>query len=380
MKYNPNRDLPQFAREFKTLSPSKLADIVLNKRNKSIGADAITHWFKRHPEVYDELSKELVQGLPSAQEEVAASIFQNGQFEKVFSVAAWLTDMRSLTTLSDGYINQRLGLLKQVCLGQLQKRGFDFVKEGRWCLKHPDRLNFEDAKTFLALIREKKQDPNPFAGTLKAFLLSKGITEATKIKVGKPSGFGKYKRLFVKKETLNEMLEHIKEKDIQAYVIDRIMYEKAIRINALLNLQVQNCKEVGDRIVITVFEKGRRSKYPKGKEIDRVLKPETSAWLKNIIGDRKSGKVFTHDDAFMAVINMEAIKLYCSEIIEQYGHVNPSHFWRHMFGQHMLMKTNWNKPLVAELGNWTEQALTESYGAPPEWLVKEWHEKYGDFI
>jgi hypothetical protein len=67
MKYKPERDLPQFAREAKTLSPSKLAAIVLNKRNKEITAESVTMWFKRHAAIYEQLSKEIVQGLPFLQ-------------------------------------------------------------------------------------------------------------------------------------------------------------------------------------------------------------------------------------------------------------------------------------------------------------------------
>lgn len=57
MKYKPARDLFQFAQEYSTLSPTKLANIVLAKRNKKVTSQSVTMWFKRHPEVYDQLAK-----------------------------------------------------------------------------------------------------------------------------------------------------------------------------------------------------------------------------------------------------------------------------------------------------------------------------------
>jgi len=72
MKYKSARDLPQFAREYKTLSPSELAKIVLLKRDKKITPDSIRMWFKRHPDVYDQLN-ELIAGLPLKEEDTRMS-------------------------------------------------------------------------------------------------------------------------------------------------------------------------------------------------------------------------------------------------------------------------------------------------------------------
>jgi hypothetical protein len=74
-KYKPERDIPEFARQAKTVSPSKLAKEILNRRNKEITPESITMWFKRHPTIYDDLSKELVQGLPTEKQAVDIGIF-----------------------------------------------------------------------------------------------------------------------------------------------------------------------------------------------------------------------------------------------------------------------------------------------------------------
>lgn len=68
MKYKPARDLPQFAQEYKTLSPSKLAKIVLTKRKKEKTPDSIRMWFKRHLDIHDQLA-ELIAGLPIKEED-----------------------------------------------------------------------------------------------------------------------------------------------------------------------------------------------------------------------------------------------------------------------------------------------------------------------
>jgi hypothetical protein len=68
MKYKPARDLARFALEYKTISPSKLAKIVLMKRNKKITPESITMWFKRHSDVHDKLVKELSKYPPTKEE------------------------------------------------------------------------------------------------------------------------------------------------------------------------------------------------------------------------------------------------------------------------------------------------------------------------
>jgi len=69
MKYKPARDLPLFAREHKVLSPSELAEIVFMKRSKKITPESITMWFKRHPDVYSQLAKELSESISPKKED-----------------------------------------------------------------------------------------------------------------------------------------------------------------------------------------------------------------------------------------------------------------------------------------------------------------------
>jgi integrase len=373
MKYKPERDLPDFAREYKTLSPSKLAEIVLNRRNKKVTPESITMWFKRHPQVLDQLSKEIVEGLPTAKEEVDTSIFAYGNFEQLPSVKNWVMMLHN-RELTEDYIATKINLLKRVCMGKVHT--YDLVAEGKWSYKHPDRLNLQDVMELIAILKQRGIDTYQYKRDLKDFLESKGIPVGKKIVVGKPKGYGKFARLFVPIETLNKMLEWIKTQNFEAYVVDKFMFVTGTRISATLEAEIENLHEVGNRAILRVYDKGRRSIYPQGHPWDKYVDSSTLADLKAIIGNRTKGKVFSIKPDYLARLNRIAIQRFAPEILEQYPDLDPNHFWRHMFAQHMLRKTNWNYAVVASLGGWTVSALEESYGKPPEELVREWAEQF----
>lgn len=368
-KYNPKTDLPNFARQIKNLSPTKLAEMVLNRKNEEITPESITMWFKRHPDVEDQLRKELVGGLPTEKMEVDSTIFQNGNFQEISSVKSWITYLSAVRRIKASTLDNLVCSLRRICQGRV--KDIDFVAQGKWVYKHPDRLSYQDALDFITLLRENKLDVYPFAKTFKSFLVSKGITEGAKLLVGKPRSFGRFKDLFVSRDKLDRMLDWIYATyGLEPYVIDMLMYSKAFRINAVEKADIKNMTEDGR---ITLYEKGLERKYgEQGKAVTR--KPNAELWnlILKIKGDRLSGKLFGLIDDDMSKINMEAIKRFCPEVLAKYGHVNPNHFWRHMFAQQMLKETNWHTAKVAALGNWTEQALKESYGDPPEEIVQQW--------
>jgi hypothetical protein len=380
-KYNPKRDLPDFAREFKTLSPSKLAEIVLNRRNKKVTSESVTMWFKRHPEVYNVLVKELVEGLPTEKEAVDVSIFQNGQFENLESVKNWIAEMKDRDIVNvSGWVNA----VKRVCMGKFPKLGLDLVASGEWCLKHPNRLQLDDVIALVRILKSKGFETSSIRVPLRSFLLSKGIIVGKKISGAKSRGCGKFATLFVEMDVLNKMLAWIKTQDYEAYVIDKFMLKTATRITATLKATIklpngmQNIREFSDHAEIKVYDKARHSIYPEGKEwtkhIDFVLLQD----LKTIIGDRKEGKIFSKTADEMNKINREALKRFCPELEPHIPMSN--HFWRHMFAQLMLRLTDWNYGVVAELGGWTVKALEESYGKPPQAVVKSWGLKYMPMI
>lgn len=366
-KYHPEKDLPDFARELKTLSPSKLAEIVLNRRNKKVSPESITMWFKRHAEIYDELSKELVEGLPTEKQEVNESIFQNGTFQEVPSVNNWILEMNA-RELGKDTINSKVITLRQLCQGKAPLLKIDLVAEGKTCLKHPDRLVLKDALEIITLFKDKKVDTTYFKHCLKDFLLSKGIVIGKKIVVGRSKSFGKYAKLHVEMSKLGQMLGWIKSQNYEAFCADLFMFKTGTRISATLEALIENI--VGN--TITVYDKGRHSKYPEGHPWDKHLDVQLMEQLQKVIGTRKNGKVFSVKADVMAELTRQAIRQFAPEILERYPDLMPNHFWRHMFAQHMLRLYDWNYGKVASLGGWTPQALEESYGKPPDEVVKGW--------
>lgn len=371
MKYRAKRDLPKFAKEYHTLSPKALAEIILSKRNKEITTQSITNWFRRHPQIHDRLKASIIQKeLP--QVEVAPSIFRNGTFEQLPSVKEWLIqlDARELTK---EYTQGKIGLLKRACRGKFV--GIDLVKEGIWCLKHPDRLTMKECMELISLMKKKGKDTYPLKRDLKDFLESKGIAVGKRIAVGKPKGYGKYAKLHVKKPVLRDMLNWIQGEDFEVYVIDAFMYKTGTRIGASQEVLIENIAEVGDKAVVTVYDKGRKSKYPEGHPWDKRIDNTLLYELKQLIGDRKAGKVFTVSYDRISKLNREALERFAPDTLLKYPNLFVNHFWRHMFFQHILRRCDWNYTKAGALGGSSPQSVEESYGKPPEETIKQWGEK-----
>lgn len=371
MNYKPSRDLPQFATECKTLSPSKLAEIVLNRRNEKRTPESVTMWFKEHPEIYQQLSKEIIEGLPTEKEQVDVSIFQKGSFEEIPSVKQWLLEMKARDLTHHSIMTQK-GSLRRICMGRFPKHRIDLVAEEKWSYKHPDRLTLQDAMEILAMLKDRGIDTTAHKRALKDFLASKGVVIGKKITVGTSKSKGKLSKLFVERPIIDEMLEWIKSIDFEAYLCDDFMFKTGTRLTASLKALIENINF--EQHTIRVYDKGRHSLYPEGKEWQKYIPLKLWQGLKELIGKRKSGKIFNIDRLELGSLNREALKRFVPELepkIEM-----PNHFWRHMCIQHLLRITDWNYAVVAELVGSTVASLQESYGKPPEAIVREWGLKY----
>jgi integrase len=247
--------------------------------------------------------------------------------------------------------------------------------------KHPDRLSFQDAQEiFMAIendpeashwengVKVKGGDSYHARRVLKDFLKSKGAADWEKIGVGKPSGFAHYKTLFVEKPVLMKMFEWIKAHDFKVYVVDKVMYHNGLRLSAVLNAKIEDFKIDDEWCELTVLEKFREVKT-------FMLVREVAELIKQVIGDRKEGKIF---DGVLPTqvnsLNREALKQFAPDLepkIEM-----PSHFFRHMCAQHLLRATDWNSKVVAAIMQCTEQSLNESYGGAPTGEFKKWCAKY----
>lgn len=378
LRYKPSRDIPKFAREYHTLSPSKLVDIILAKRNKEVSPQSISMFFKRNPKVLEKLQAEIIaKELPEL--EVSPTIFNNGTFEHLPSVKEWIIQLDA-RELAPAYVSGKLSLLKRVCRGELL--GFNLTEETNpdgspiWVLKHPDRLTLKECMKLISILKQKGKDTYYIKRDLKDFMQSKGVGVGKRIAVGKPKGYGKYAKLHAEKSILRDMLEWIKTINFEAYVEDEFMYKTGTRITATENALIENIGEVGDTGVITVYDKGRKSKYPKGHPWDKRLDSILLHDLKQIIGDRKSGKIFNVNRDELLALNRQALEKFAPEILERYPQLFVNHFWRHMFFQHILRECDWNSDIAGELGGASAQSVRESYGKPPEEIIRKWGDKY----
>lgn len=375
MKYKPSRDLPRFARQHNTLSPTELSKIILMRRNKEVRPQTISMWFLRNPMVLAELKAEILkEELPAL--EVSETIFKNGTFEELPSVKLWIKEMKSRDIKN---YKANVGTLKRACMGRFKGLGIDLVKEGLMCMKHPDRYTLKDAQDLDEEIKNRGLDTASFRLPLRNFLMSKGINVKFKLSGAKSRGFGKFADLFVEKPMLLGMLDYLKELNYEVFAATCFMYKTGTRINATLKARVENLRTERDGDIlyreITVHDKARRSKYADGKPWKKHVDETLWEVLKPLLGNREKGLIFEHaTERDCAKLNRAAIKQFIPSLNERIP--MPNHFWRHMFFQHMLRATDWNYKVAAALGGSTAASVEESYGQPPRAVKRKWGLKY----
>jgi integrase len=356
MKYVPSRDIPDFARALKTLSSSAICEMILNKRNVERTPESVTMWFKEHLDVKGQLEKEIVEGLPTEKQSVDDSIFQNGTFETIPVVKEWVLYMNTRRHKGKGlhprYVRAHVWGLRFLCKNYL---------------KHPARLTFHDAQEIFKDLEDQGKDSYTARTTLKDFLKSKGSPEWEKIGVGKPRGFGKYKTLSLEKSVVLSMLEWTKTQNFEVYVVDEIMWQRGLRVNAILNANIENLKAGEKWDYLTVTEKFREVKTFK-------LVKELGDLIRTVIGERKEGHIFSVDEEDCGKLNREALKRFAPELepkIEM-----PNHMYRHFCAQYLRKLTNNNSKACAALMQCTEQSFTESYGGATDSDVEAWENQF----
>jgi integrase len=371
MDYKPSRDLPAFAHELQTLSWVKLADKILSTRNEKVSPDSVEKWFKRHPEIHEQLKKEFIGALPDEKQIVDEATFQNGNFEHLHSIKEWLLYMNTRRghkgkPLHPEYVKIQVRLLRWVC------QRFQ---------KHPDRLCFRDVQEmFMALEKDKKykhwqgdlkvegMDTANIRRAVKDFLKSKGAPGWEKIGVGKPSGYGQYKNLWAEPEIVKQMLDWTVEQNFEIGVIDWLMYATGMRISAVLGAQIKNFKRGKEWDFLAVLEKFRET--PTFKLVKRV-----GDMVQKAIGDKTEGKIFhvdLKDD--VGKLNREALKKFLPSLEPEIE--MPNHFYRHMCAQHLRKLTGGNTGLCASIMHCSKQSFDESYGGQTEQEVEQGENKY----
>lgn len=362
MRYIPRRDLLRFARKYKTLSPTRLRQVILEERNKAVKTNSISKWFQRHP-ILKQLIKEEIIEKQKPMEEVQESIFQNGTFEELDSIKKWIRDLK-LRKAKDGTVKNFLCCLKQVCKGEIARD----QKIEDWVLKHPDRLTLEDAKEYLFHRENSQYKTRQHRLVLRNFIQSKGDARARIEISAKMDEYGKLSDLYVPKEKLCQILEYIRSSlNYEAYLICKFMFTTGTRIGATLNIKVSDINF--EEHTITVYDKAMNGRG-KRKWIKLIRK---DLWDELNL-ENKEGKIFSLTEKKLNALERSAYKRIIPELNKKIP--MPSHFWRHMFAQYMLRASNWNYGLVASLGGWSMEALRRYYGKPPQEVIKKFGWKH----
>ena len=417
MKYKPSRDIPKFAREHQTIDPEELQQLILRFRNKEVKVKTVYQWLRRHPKIHEELRKGVVKEQIGKQE-VSESIFSNGTFESFPMVKQWIKKLKG-DGRADEYIRGNINALKKVCRGRFTGFGVDLVKEGLWCLKHPERLTEEEALDIVLIMQDRGYETYGWRMTLRNFFSANG-KQAVKLRGGKQKNYGNYASMYVERERLDLILSAIRTIDYEAYLASSYMFFTATRVTATLNALNIKVTEHQSYAKSEVIDKGKKTwrKTLKGsfyfdelkpfiqsrkdvlyripRKVVKDLDPEVQKAIKpyhtrgsrypiprtilevmdqkivNAIKPYKKDTIFRISKARLTAINKDAITSFCPDLLERYDKINWNHFWRHMFAQHMLLLTSWNYAVVAFLGGWKVQTLQDNYGKPTEEQVKEW--------
>jgi integrase len=356
MKYHPRRDIPDFARDLRTLSPSKIADRILSKRNEERTPESVTMWFSDHPDIFNQLSKELAENLPTEKQSVDETIFEKRNFEELPSVKKWIQDL-TLRNAKEATIKAWVNYLKRVCKGEVQ----DHVSIQNWSLKHPDRLTLQDAKDFLFEVKKRNLRMREWALMLRNFLMSgrEIIVMSTDISGRLEDDAGQYADLFVSKDKIYEVFDYLNDRNHIAYLISKFSYKTASRLTASLEARWAFVNH--EERTITVFEKSIKGKAK--RKCTKLLPEDLYVELMEL--EPKEGRIFKGlENRELNKLLRETYRIVIPEIAERIP--KPFHFWRHMFAQHMLRASKWNYGLVASLGNWSLEALRRYYGLPPK--------------
>lgn len=367
-KYKPSRDIPAAVREIGNTRPVDIVEWILSRRNTVKSQESITMWFSRHPTIKEDLEEEL-KAIQLPEKEITRKVFLSGTFVNYPSVALWIREMRRRKLTK---ITTNVSTLKRVMLGVKPKKNMDLTFHG-WVLRHPDRFSLDDALEWIDIALENFPDVD-LSGermVMRSFLMSKGIHVGKKISGAKHKSAGRYAKLFVARDILQLMFDWLMKTNYQAYVCTFFMFKTGTRVTATLNARLENIIIEGTYKAITVIDKGN-------KTWEKHLSDDLFEAIKLLTGypEKTTGKIFTFIDDDMSDFNKQAILKFYPELLERHpGYNNWNHFWRHMFAQHMLRKTNWKYGIVAALGGWTVKALEESYGKPPRAIVQEWGEE-----
>jgi integrase len=361
--YKASRDIPKACREIQSLSPTEIVEWIKTHRTerhkrtgtrvqKVVTPQAISMFFKRHPEVERKLQAEIVrEELPK--EAITERIFENGCFQEVPSIKQYLIDL-TLRGAKKRSIGDAIRWIRRVCQGKVSQTE---MIEG-WGIRHPDNITLEDAKRFIYEMKTRKMYSRNCAIALRNYFRSRGTPERVVRQIsGAIEEKGKYAHLKTTDEKMNQILGYIKALNFNAYQEVAFAYMTGARKGGAESAIYENV-DPEDRTII-IFEKATRGRKK------RKVKKAIPLRLWNILDldnlDGKSGKMFKLKSSEVNALLKSAYEAIIPEIADKIPMV--FHFLRHQFAQTMLKKTKQNYTVVAKLGGWTTQVLEDYYGA-----------------
>lgn len=364
MRYNPARDIPKAVKELRTTSPTMIAEWVKSHRTKldhlnrrvqvSITPQAITQWFKRHPDIHKKLQSQVeteeISGVV-----IRETLFQNGAFRKLASIMKWENQYFARGGKEKTF-RSFVGCLKMVCQGILPtQKG---IIEG-WGLKHPKQLTLENGMQYITECQKRNVQHRRFNVALRNYFKSRNIEGWEQISGKGETDRGKYSHLHVSKENIKLILEYIKGLNPVAYRACLFAYKTGSRMGGTMSAHSSKVNKEDHTIIVT--EKASRGKAK------RLIEKFISNDLWEILDlDHAQGKLFDISPDALRGLCKSAYQAIIPEKVNEIP--MPFHFWRHMFAQHMLRATDWNLAIVAELGGWTTEALEKYYGKMPRTL------------
>jgi integrase len=372
--------LPILIKKHSTFSPSALRSYILSEYNKDFTSQAITMWLTRHPTIEAELKQQVTTEAVSTVE-VTPKIFENGSFHELPTIKKW--GIEKATLVSAGYHQGNVQAIKRICQGVFylkdhKTKKYTEMHVPNWTPKTPERLTLEQAQEFIAAVHNAKSGTKQYRIAVRDFFLSR---DHITLKTTEVSGFmpriGHWKHVFVERPVLQQIFDYIKERNYIAYAYIFLMFKTASRATAAATEYLKGKMRMEDGIgVISVTDKGF---HRTGRQtFDKIITPD-------LLGELNKCWTINGDNPFQN-LDLDVVRKLCKEAYRLYltgealdlGLTEPLHFWRHMFGTHMLRATAdpttgiWNYTAVAELGNWSnENMLKKVYGAPTKEMLRK---------
>ena len=342
---------------------------------EAISSQAISMWYKRHPQEYEKLKAE-VEEEEIARTHITEYLFENGAFRKIPCIQQMIIDMRG-DEAKEASINTNVSCIKRVCMGklpqtiqQIRNKEETIIIED-WGLKHPRALTVDDCLKFNSeMVKQKVGDRN-WRLAMRCFLKSRGLKGWDKLS-GKYKGAGKYAHVYAPPPKMRGIFNWLKRINKEAHDASYFGFKTGCRIGATLEA---NAKYVDrEAHIIFVFEKA--SKHSPKRKLKKKIPSDLWEVLKPRI--ERGGQLFNINESELNGLLKACYKTIIPELTEDIP--MPFQFFRHQFAQHGLRATGWNTSLIAKLGGWTVGVLERYYGKMDEQTAFDESDKFLPFI